>query len=140
MSLAAPPDVIRWTTRSGDVGDCMVVALEIACGVSYEEALGACLETAPRVLRKGMYWSQAKRAAKKLGFATKLIPFGRYDLNEDTGILYGTDGKEDHVVYLWEGRIVEPMARRRQLWSDPEQFLKYYNYSISSLLVIKDKT
>lgn len=146
--VAAPPDVLRWSTRSGDHGDCVVAALELACGVSYEQALQAATKTCPRVLTEGMSWPETVRAAKILGYRARVRRAGRYDVDEATGILHvyqsggargwSKRGREtSHAVYLWEGRVIEPKFDRRQLWRHPEQFLKHYGYKAGSLLVLE---
>ena len=142
-SLAAPPDVLRWTPRyEQDHGDCAVSALSLACGVTYEMALAAALKTSPEVLSEGMSWDQIRTAAKLLGMAPKLLRRGKYALDESTGILHITQPAvkdSSHVVYLWEGRIIEPKADRRQLWLSAEQFLEHYKYKASSLMVFVDE-
>lgn len=143
MSVVAPPDVLRWSLRSGDVPDCVVAALEMACGVSYEEALAACLGADPDVLTHGMYWRETKKAAKRLGFKMSVLARGRYDIDESTGILHVYQPRKmhstSHVVYLWDGRIIEPKSDRRQMWRHPEQFIAHYGYRSGSLLVIEEK-
>ena len=147
-SVVDPPDVLRWSTRSGDHGDCVVAALELACGVSYEQALQAATRACPTVLTDGMTWPETRRAAKILGCRVRVRRAGRYDVDEATGILHvyqsgGVRGwskrgaKTSHAVYLWEGRIVEPKSDRRQLWRHPEQFLKHYGYRAGSLLILE---
>lgn len=131
MSLGAPPDVIHWSPRSGDHGDCAVSAIELACGVTYERALEAALALVPDVLTRGMTIGEIRCTVEALGFEVRWRR-SRYDLHDDTGIL----SVDNHVVYLWEGRIVEPKADRRQLWLDPEQFLHHYHYTVSGLLVV----
>ena len=149
-AITDPPDVLRWSSRSGDHGDCVVSALEIACGVSYERALQAATAVCPNVLSEGMFWTEARRAARRLGFRSKVLRAGRFDLDDATGILhvYQPGGKpgwptrarnSSHAVYLWDGRIIEPKADRRQLWRDAEQFLKHYGYRAGSLLVVEAK-
>lgn len=136
--LAAPPDVLRWSPRSEGHGDCAVAAIELACGVTYEIALAASIATCPQVLQIGLNWREMRRAVKLLGFACALQR--KFALDEDTGILnvYQAAHKDrsNHVVYLWEGRIVEPMDTRRQLWLDADQFLHHYKYRAGSLLVV----
>jgi hypothetical protein len=135
--LAAPPDVIRWSPRSQGHGDCAVAALEIACGVTYETALAAALGACPDVLTRGLNWPEIRKAAGFLGFKTRLTK--RFDLDEDTGILdvWQEQGGE-HVVYLWEGRIIEPMHDRQQLWLSAQSFLTHYHYTHGSLLTFKE--
>jgi hypothetical protein len=141
--VAAPPDVLRWTSRSGDHGDCVVAALELACGVSYEEALQAATKAAPNILTEGMWLTEIPKAARRLGHRVRKLRAGTFDLDESTGILHVYQShrplrETSHVVYLWDGRIVEPKFDRRQLWRHPQQFLKHYGYKAGSLLVIAD--
>ena len=142
-NLAAPPDVLRWTPRyEQEHGDCAVSALSLACGVTYETALAAALKTAPEVLSQGMSWEEIKIAAKLLGMTPRLLRRGKYVLEESTGILnikQPAVKDSDHVVYLWEGRIIEPKQDRRQLWLSAEQFLQHYRYKASSLMVFVDE-
>lgn len=138
--VAAPPDVLRWTARSGDHGDCVVAALELACGVSYEEALQAALAVSPDILQVGMWIKDIPKAAQRLGHRVRAIRAGRFEIDEETGILHVYQGhrplrETSHVVYLWDGRVIEPKFDRRQLWRHPEQFLKHYGYRAGALLV-----
>lgn len=144
--LAAPPDVIRWVSRSGDHSDCAVAAIATACGVTYEVALQACMQVAPAVLQSGMRWGEIRSAARCLGYAVKTLPFERIRLDdfETTGILEVESiqkGAQEfrHVVYLWGGRIVEPKFDRQELWEDPEQFLNHYGYRVGRLLMLSPK-
>ena len=134
--LAAPPDIVRWAPRSRGHGDCAVAALEMALGITYENALQAALIVRPAVLGEGLNASQLKKAAKLLGFAFTLRR--TFDLDEDTGILgIEQNGYDDagHAVYLWEGRILEPMSGREQLWLHPQEFLAHYHYQANWLLI-----
>lgn len=136
--LAAPPDIIRWSPRSRGHGDCTIAALELACGVTYESALAAALAHDPDVLRTGMLLKHVCGAATLLGYKTTLHRV--YNLEEDTGILSVRQPRHkgsDHVVYLWEGRIIEPMDERRQLWLSADQFLKHYRYTHDALIGIE---
>ena len=142
-SLAAPPDVLRWTPRyEQDHGDCAVSALSLACGVTYENALAATLKVAPDVLISGLSWDEIRTAAKLLGVTPRLLRRGKYELDEATGILniiQPSVKDSDHVVYLWAGRIIEPKSDRRQLWLSAEQFLSHYGYRARSLMVFMDE-
>ncbi len=138
MSSTAAPDVLRWSPRSDGPQDCAVVALELACGVTYEEALAAAIKAFPDVIHEGLRWSEIKAAATLLGFKGRLKR--SFNLEEDTGILnvWEPDSKivTDHAVYLWEGRIIEPRNDRRQLWLSAEHFLLHYKYKTGHLLVL----
>ncbi len=141
-NLAAPPDVLRWTPRyEFEHGDCAISALAIAGGVTYELALTAALKVAPDVLVNGMSWEEIYRAARILDLNPRLVRKGKYELDEATGILSVNQPHvedSEHAVYLWEGRIIEPKADRRQLWLDARQFLSHYSYKAGSLMVFDD--
>ena len=135
--LAAPPDILRWSPRSSGHGDCTVAALELACGVTYEKALAAALLTEPDVLDLGMTLVGICAVVQALGFSTRL--HRQFDISEDTGILSVEQPRfknSKHVVYLWEGRVIEPKSDRRQLWLDADQFLKHYRYKADTLIEI----
>lgn len=135
--LAAPPDILRWSPRSDGHGDCAVAAIELACGITYEQALSVCLGAAAGVLNEGLTGNEIKKAIKFLGLKPTLR--FKFDIEEDTGIL--SVGVPDHpgwghVVYLWEGRIVEPENERRQLWLSAASFLQHYGYTAEYLITI----
>lgn len=137
--LAAPPDVLRWSPRSAGHGDCTIAAIELACGVTYEQALAAAVQVDPNVLDRGLHGTEIVRTVQLLGFAGELRR--TYNLEEDTGMLFVQERggrRVHHVVYLWEGRILEPRDDRRQLWLSAEQFLKHYRYKAYGLIVVKE--
>ena len=140
--LALPPDVLRWTPRyEFEHGDCAVSALSIAGGVTYELALTAAVKIAPDVLVNGLSWEEIRKTARLLDLSPRILRKGKYDLNDATGILAVDQPHvedSDHAVYLWEGRIIEPKADRRQLWLNAEQFLKHYHYRPGSLMVFDE--
>lgn len=142
-SVTAPPDVLRWTSRSGDAGDCVVAALELACGVSYEDALAMSLRAAPNVLREGMWLTEIPKVARLLGYRVRKHRAGTFEADESTGILHvyqpHRPKETSHVVYLWDGRVIEPKADRRQLWRYPDQFLRHYGYRAGALLTLHAK-
>lgn len=132
----AAPEVIRWTPRSGDHGDCAITALALACGITYETALSASLAAHPSSL-DGMALKHIRKAAGYLGFKTRAVT--KFDLTEDTGILWvvGRDDDESHVVYLWEGRILEPMCGVYEMWLSGEDFVNHYKYDTVKLITVE---
>lgn len=137
--MAAPPDVLRWSPRSDGHGDCALSALSLACGVTYEIALAAALKVDPDILIAGLTMREIQRVLRNLGFK------GRYarqvDLDEGTGILSVSQShvkSSGHVVYLWEGRIVEPMHDRQQLWLQAAAYLSHFKYKTEWLLTVKE--
>ena len=137
--LAAPPDILRWSPRSRGHGDCAVSALELACGVSYETALAAAVTVNLTVLGTGLTLPAMRQAAKLLGFKVR---FHRaFDIDEDTGILWlvqAVSENGDHAAYLWEGRVVEPMQGREQLWLSARAYLAHYKYTVQGLLAVEE--
>lgn len=141
--FSAPPDVLYWNPRSPEHGDCVVAALELACGVTYETALAAAVQVCPNVLTEGLTWPDSKKVAKKLGFTSVIKKADSFECDDSTGLLHvfipGQREKSSHAVYLWEGRVIEPMAARRQLWLDCSAFLTHYKYRAGSLMVVTPK-
>lgn len=135
--FASPPEVLRWVPRSDGHGDCAVAALELACGVTYESALAAALKVCPTVLVDGMTTPEIIRSARRLGYASRAIY--KYDIDEDTGILVVDQPHvedAEHAVYLWEGRIIEPMNARQQLWLQAKDYLAHYHYTAGQLITV----
>ncbi len=141
--FSAPPDVIYYYSRSPGHGDCVVAALAMACGVTYETALAVAAQVRPDALTKGLSWPETRKAARKLGYTSTIKKSGSFELDDSTGLLHvyipGQREKSSHAVYLWEGRVIEPMNARCQLWLDCDSFLKHYKYRAGSLMIVKVK-
>lgn len=141
--FSAPPDVVFWCQRTPDHGDCVVAALAMACGVTYEVALTASAQVEPNCLRDGINWPQVMEILETLGFEGQRVRTRKVDLEEDSGILHVyTPGKlatTSHAVYLWEGRILEPMTGRQQLWLTPKEYLARYKYRAGSMIKVQQK-
>lgn len=141
--FSAPPDVIYWNPRSPEHGDCVVAGLTLACGVTFETALAAAAQVCPDVLTKGLTWPESRKVAKRLGFSSTIKKVGSFELDDSTGLLHvyikGQMKASSHVVYLWEGRVLEPMAARQQLWLDCSAFLQHYKYRAGSLMIVTPK-
>ena len=137
MQVAAPPDVLRWSPRSQGHGDCAIGAIQLACGVSYETALAAAITFEPEVLVEGLLIKEIEKTIRLLGFDVRRRR--QYDLNEDTGILSLDSRSAGHVVYLWEGRILEPDSHLSSLWLDPRAYLTHYRYKAGVLIEVTRK-
>lgn len=137
--LAAPPDVLRWEQRAQGHGDCTLAALSLALGVSYENVLATAVTVAPTVLQEGMTLKEMCKVAKNFGVKAKM--YRKYTLDDDTtGILSVKQPHvkgSAHVVYLWEGRVLEPEHTRAQLWLDYRDYLAHYKYGHDGLLTFK---
>lgn len=136
--VGVPPDVLRWIPRNAENADCGITVLQLACGLTYESVLTEAVKIHPHPVTAGLYLTEVIDIARRLGY--KITKRLTYDIQEDTGILslLGTRKKQEgHVVYLWKGRIVEPVDHT--LWLDPDDFLKFNKYRATALFVIKEK-
>lgn len=126
------PELVRVVKQDGTLTDCAVAAVAMLCGVTYGEALAA-FPKPDRVVRIGAYLTEIQTATKALGIRTKLRK--RFDIDEDTGILY-VSGKDEHIVLLWDGRIIDGNG---ECWLSPTTYLGTYNYTPKTLIVPVDK-
>lgn len=132
MSEPLPPSYIKAVRQNGFNRDCTVATIATYACVNYEEALAAAVIVQPEVLESGMTWVEIRRACDVLGLQCALQRRGYYDIEEDTGILNVKKRNDDHVVFLWAGRILEGNSEQ---WLDPEEYLRHYGYKPFSLLV-----
>lgn len=121
------PDVLRIVRQDGVSTDCAVASLAHFLGVSYAEALAA-FPRPDRVVRAGAYMTEIVTAALAFGVKTKLRK--RYDLDEDTGILH-VSGADEHLVYLWAGRIIEGNG---ECYLSAHDYMRINKYKPQSLL------
>jgi hypothetical protein len=129
--------MVRWVPRNSENGDCAIIALQLACGLTYEEVLAAAVLQHPDVVSRGLLRTEIRRLASKLGYATKTLRKGRYDMAEDTGLLYVSKEDFHHAVYLWKGRIIEPGDQ--VMWADPEDYLECMELEAGCLLTLTRK-
>jgi ABC-type bacteriocin/lantibiotic exporter with double-glycine peptidase domain len=90
--------------------DCGVACLAMICGVTYETALVAVARKQPDVCAAGVWSKHLVAGADHLGFTLRKRQ--RFDLDADTGILNVSSPawRNDHLVVLWEGRIIDTDA------------------------------
>lgn len=131
--VRAVPDMVRLVPQSGFHPDCAVASLAMLCGVMYQDALAAFADPLD-VMLNGVSWPMVQAAAKRLGFRTRL-KLRRYELTEDTGILNVKRPADEHLAFLWEGRIVDGNG---ELWLSPEAYLRHYKYTAKGLLVVQE--
>lgn len=104
-------------------------------GVMYEDALLAAAKVNPDVLTQGMTWPQIRATARRLGLTTKTVH--KFD-DDATGILHvsrvalGLGQPSEHVVLLWEGRVIDGNG---ELWRDLDDYLRHYGYEAKALLI-----
>ncbi len=136
--MSTAPSIIMWIPRSNDHGDCAVVAIAMLVGLSYEETLSACLQAHPAVLHAGMTIRQIKCALDLLGFKGRARK--KFDIEEDTGLLWVVDNECDsHVTLLWAGRIINPSHfDRTALWLDPDEYLKAGDLTPHVLITVEE--
>lgn len=131
--LPLPPDVIRWVSRSGEDHDCAIAAIMLATGATYDMVLAEAVRQTPDAVKRGMTWRHIRGVLRALGFSTRLRR--KYDLDEDFGILDCRRGRQEHVVYLWDGHIFEPADR--SIWRDAEAYLQHEGWTPKQLLTLK---
>lgn len=136
-----PPDIVRFSLRSGDDNDCALAAIEMATGISYNVLLAEAIQVCPGAVKDGMIWRDMRAVITALGMKTTLKR--KYDIDEDTGILGLEErrkgrhkSRREHVVYLWEGRVIEPWPTQRGAWLDPSAFLANEGWKATTLLVV----
>lgn len=133
----SPPDVVHWTPRSNDHGDCAVVIIAMATGFTYEETLAAAVSIRPEVLHLGLTLAQTRKTLQMLGY--KVRASSKFDLSEDTGLLWVEAKGDAHMVYLWGGRIINPAQfDRTALWMDPTDYLKAGGWTAKWLVTFKE--
>lgn len=123
------PEMVRIVRQDGELPDCAVASLAMLCGVSYGEALAA-FPKPQRVIKVGAYLTEIQVAAKALGVKTKIRK--RFDLEEDTGILH-VSGTDEHLVFLWAGRIIEGNG---ECWLSAFSYFATYEYTPKSLVMV----
>jgi hypothetical protein len=112
-------------------GDCCICALSMLLGLPYEDILAASVSTTKRsrVHHTGMFVSDMKRTAKKLGIVVAMRR--AIDLEADEGVLSLAGPIDQHAVLLKAGLIFDGDGT---VW-DPEIFLSVTGYRPISLLV-----
>jgi hypothetical protein len=124
------PELVHIVKQDGDLPDCAVAALAMLCGVTYGEALAAFAQP-DRVVKTGAYLTEMQEAAARLGTATKIKR--RFDVLRETGVLYLAGKSENHVAFLWAGRVVDGDGA---CWLTPKAYLKSRGFKAKALLVI----
>ena len=144
-TVGLPPDMICWVPRNTENADCAMIAIQLACGVTYEDVLMAVARRRYfTALSEGLSGAEVMSVIRSLGFVTKTIRRRRYDLNDSTGILFIGRKRRckrpawDHVVYLWAGRIIEPM--NETLWMDAKDYLGTRHVSGALITVERKRT
>jgi hypothetical protein len=121
------PELVRVVKQDGTLPDCAVAAVAMLCGVTYGEALAA-FPKPKAVVRIGAYLTEIQVAAKSLGVTLRTCK--RFDVDDDTGILH-VSGKDEHLVLLWDGRIIDGNG---ECWLHPQTYLGTYKYQPKTLL------
>jgi ABC-type bacteriocin/lantibiotic exporter with double-glycine peptidase domain len=118
--------------------DCAVACLVMLLGVSYEAALLAIAQVDPHVATNGLFFTQLKKVAKRLGFKLKSVRKGRYSLDESTGILGVKlkDGNVEHAVILFRGTIIDP-EEDGVVWDSAEAYFEAKCKKVGSLLTLE---
>jgi hypothetical protein len=121
------PDLVRVVKQDGTLPDCAVATVAMLCGVTYGEALAA-FPKPQAVVRIGAYLTEIKTAARSLGVTLRSCK--RFDVEEETGILH-VSGRDEHLVVLWDGRIIDGNG---ECWLNPKTYFGTYKYKPKTLL------
>ena len=113
--------------------DCAVATLAMLTGIPYEEVLIAAARAFD--CERGMYLNEIQAVADELGVGLAAKKPGRYDLENDSGILHVSNKKAKvyHVVILRRGLIIETDGT---LW-EHDVYLASKNYKAGTLLVVE---
>lgn len=118
--------------HSSDCGVCCFVML---CGLSYEAALVAMVGVDEKLATNGLYFTQIKKAAQKLGIKLKSLPRGRYDLSDAVGILsVKFRDKTEHAVVVFRGCVIDPEGG--VVWDDVLEYIEHSDVKLGSLLIV----
>lgn len=137
-----PPHMIRHVRQSGVHGDCGIACLATLLGLTYEEVLIQTAKVRPNVLKQGLHWTDFVKVGKKIGVSLAVVHLSLEDLEDATGVLglkrMNPDHNakamtEEHVVYLWAGRVIDGDGAH---WLDLDDYLKHYNYEMTGLLTV----
>lgn len=121
--------------------DCVVCCLAMLLDISYDAALLAVSKVRPDGPgASGLYWTDAKRAAKQLNHNLR-VHRGRKDWDNLTGILAceplpGSEETVTHAVLVLRGLVIDPF--HGEVWDDLDTYLTANKYKATSLLVRKD--
>lgn len=116
------------------VADCSSAVLAMFLGISYEEALLALTRVSPHLLRKGIWFTELRKAAKRMGVPLTLKR--RWNADFDDGIA--------HIKFKRGGNHVV-LLRAGLFWDTdfnvyiPSDYLKAKKAGTGSLLVRMDQ-
>ncbi len=127
------PAAITLTPKHG-LKDCYVSAIAAYFGRPYEEVVAAAGKVYPFFWRTGLENEHVVKVVRKIGKRGRWVR--DFDIDEDSGVLsinYHV-GREEHVVLLLEGRIVELEDKPITSW-EPSAYLAAHGARIGLLLV-----
>jgi ABC-type bacteriocin/lantibiotic exporter with double-glycine peptidase domain len=114
--------------------DCCAAVLAMFLGISYEDALLALNKEAPGMIRRGIYFTELRRAAKKIGVPLK--EKRQWDAELDDGIAHiRHKNGANHVVLLRAGIVWDTDFTA---WELPD-YLKAKKARTGPLLVREDR-
>lgn len=127
------PAAISFVPKHG-LKDCYVSALAAYLEKPYEEVVAAASRVYPNFWKLGIENKDAVRIARRLGKKVRWVR--DYDLEDDSGVLIITYhvGRNEHVVLLLEGRIVELEDKPVSSW-EPAAYLAAHGARVGMLLV-----
>ena len=132
MKYPAPP-TIACVPKHG-LKDCYASSMAAYLGKPYEEVVAAAGKVYPYFWRTGLENKHVARIARRLGKRVRWVR--DFDLEDDSGVLtinYNV-GRNEHVVLLLEGRIVELEDQPVTSW-EPAAYMAAHGAKPGLLLV-----
>lgn len=95
--------------------DCAVAAMAMYLNMPYRRVSEAAMAITPKVHLRGLYETEMRATAKRLGVTLTAHRAPVPDISERTGILCVKTRRVQHAAVLFEGVIVDP--KDGQLWN-----------------------
>jgi len=115
--------------------DCLICCLAMLLGTSYEATLLAVSKVKPDSGTHGLYWTDARKAARKLGYKVRTVRTKR-TYPSLIGVLDCVPTRVDqlhHAVMILRGVVVDP--HNQSVWDDWEVYLEMEGYHAGSVLI-----
>jgi hypothetical protein len=136
--LTQRTSLLRIVPQRDGQTDCAIAALASYLCITYEAALLAVGRVSKRdPLSAGTHHTELLKAARRLGYHLRVVPWDRVDQDDATGILH-VHGRfieekyEDHLVIFRRGDVID--CRDGTVW-DADVYLKHFAGTAVSLTV-----
>ena len=130
--LPSEPLMLQPMGQLGEA-DCAVTALAMYLGRPYREVSEAAMRTSPHVHQRGLWATEMRRIAKRLGVTLRSVRAPVPNITERTGILCVKRKAVEHAAVLFQGVLIDP--RDGQLW-DLETWVATRCWKVTALLCL----